>query len=70
MNIKSSVLDTNSRTGMVMCEKKLEWRPPGRRKRRPRNSWMQEIKTGMREKGIDDMEWIDREEWGRKIEGN
>ena len=33
--------------------KSLEWCPPGRsRKGRPRNSWMQEVTTGMREEGI------------------
>ena len=31
----------------------LQWCPPGRRKERPRNSWMQNVTTGMREKGID-----------------
>jgi hypothetical protein len=45
----------------------LEWCPPGRRKGRPRNSWMQEVTTGMREKGINNMEWVDREEWRIKI---
>jgi hypothetical protein len=40
----------------------LEWCPPGRRRKgRLRNSWMH----GMREKGINNMEWIDREEWRR-----
>ena len=29
--------------------------------------WMNEVKTGMREKGIDNLEWVDREEWRRKI---
>ena len=30
----------------------LEWCPPGRRRKgRPRNSWMQEVTTGMRERG-------------------
>ena len=30
----------------------LKWCPPGRRRRgRPRNSWMQEVTTGMRETG-------------------
>ena len=28
---------------------------------------MQGVTTGMREKGIKNMEWIDREEWRRKI---
>jgi hypothetical protein len=28
---------------------------------------MQEVTTGMREEGINNMEWIDREEWRRKI---
>ena len=31
------------------------------RKGRARNSWMQEVITGMREKGINNMEWVDRE---------
>ena len=29
---------------------------------RPRNSWMKEVTTGMREKGFSNMESIDREE--------
>ena len=42
----------------------LEWCLPGKRiKGRPRNSWMQEVTTGIREKGINNMEWIEREEW-------
>ena len=43
--------------------KMLETYPPRRRKGRPQNSWMQ----GMREKGINNMERIDREEWKRTI---
>ena len=31
------------------------------------DSWMEEGTTGMREKGINNMEWIDKEEWRRKI---
>ena len=45
--------------------KLLEWRSPKRRRRRegrPRNSWVQEVTTGMREQGINSMEWIDGEE--------
>ena len=48
----------------------LKWCPSGRRRRRrrrrkerPRNSWMQEVITGMREKGINNMVWVDLEEW-------
>ena len=41
-------------------------RPLGRRRGRPRNSWMQEVTTRMREKEINSMECIDREEWKRK----
>ena len=42
----------------------LEWCPPIRRRRRrrkgrPRNSWMQEVTTRMREKGIKDWKWWD-----------
>ena len=29
--------------------------------------WMQEIRNGMKEKGINDIEWIDREEGRMKI---
>ena len=29
-------------------------------KRRLRNSWMQEVTTVTREKGINNMEWVDR----------
>ena len=28
---------------------------------------MQEVTTGMKEKRINNMEWVDREEWKRKI---
>ena len=46
----------------------LVWWPPGRRRKgRPRNSWMREVKTGMRERGIGDLEWVDREGWRMKI---
>ena len=46
----------------------LGWCPPGRRgKGRPQNSEMQEVTSGTRERGINNMEWIDREEWRRKI---
>ena len=47
----------------------LEWCPPGRsRKGRPRNSWKQEVTTEMREKGIKNLDWVDRKEWRRKNE--
>ena len=32
------------------------------KKGRPLNSWTQEVTTGMRARGINNMEWIDREE--------
>ena len=42
--------------------------PSGRRRKgRLRNSWMQEVITGMRERGIGDLEWVDREGWRKKI---
>ena len=42
--------------------------PPGRRGRgRPRNTWMQEIMTGMETKGLEEENWNDRDEWRRKI---
>ena len=45
---------------MMMKKKKKK------KKGKTRNSCMQEATTGMREKGINSMEWIDRE-WKRKI---
>ena len=42
--------------------------PPGRRRKgRTWNSWTQEVTTGMKERGIGDLEWVDREEWRKKI---
>ena len=48
----------------------VEWCPPGRIRRigRPLNSWMQYVTTGMSWKGINNMEWIDREELRKKIQ--
>ena len=56
-------------------QKILELCPPGRRRRRrrrrrkgrSRNSWMQEVTTGMRGKGIKNLGWIKKEEWRRKL---
>ena len=46
----------------------LEWCPPGkRRKGRPGNSWMEEVTTGMRERGIADLEWVAREGWRKNL---
>ena len=36
-------------------------------KRSPRNSWVREVTTGMREKGINNIELVAREEWRRKV---
>ena len=49
--------------GEKLSRKNLEWCPSGRRRRRkgrPRNSWRQEVTTGMRMKGINSMGWIDK----------
>ena len=74
MNIKNSVLDYIrykqlnwyghvERMGQERLPRRiLELCPPGRRRKgRPRNSWMQEVTTRMRERGIGDLEWVDRE---------
>ena len=45
----------------------LEWFPPGISKGRPWNSWMQEVTTGMWEKGINNMEWVNRGKRRRNI---
>ena len=45
-----------------MRRKILYWCLAGRRRKgRPRNSWMQEVTTGTSEKGINNLEWVDRE---------
>ena len=52
----------------MLLRRFLEWCPPGRRRKgRSRNSWVQEDTTGMRERGIDDLEWVDKEGWRKKI---
>ena len=76
MNIKNSLLDylrykqLNGYSHVQRMSEEiffLEWCPPGRkRKGRPQNYWMQEVSTGMREKEINNMGWIDKEEWRRK----
>ena len=52
---------------MVTCEEWLNCVCPyqGGKKGRSRNSRIQEITTGMRAKGLRNIEWIDGEEWGR-----
>ena len=51
-----------------LARKILEFCPPGRRRKgRPRNSWLQEVITGTREREIYNFEWIDREGWRRKV---
>ena len=46
----------------------VDWCPPGRRKKgKPRKSWIQEVTTVMREKGVNNIECIDREECTRRI---
>ena len=78
MNVKYFVLGyiIHSWTVMFTCgiiedmplQKISENCPAGRRRKgRPRNSWAQEVRTTMGEKGINNMEWIDREDWRRKI---
>jgi len=45
----------------------LEWCPPGRRRKgRPQNVWILEVTTGMRERGIDGLEWVDKEGWRKR----
>ena len=36
------------------------------KKRKTSKFMMQEVTTGMRDKRLNNMEWIDREEWRRK----
>ena len=74
MNIKNSVLDfirykqLNWYGHALRMDQQrsprriLEWCPPGRRRKgRPQNSWLHKVTTGMRERGICDLEWVDRQ---------
>ena len=78
LNIKNSVLDRYKQLNWYghmqrMGEETLPRKflelcsPERRRKVRPRNLWMQEVTRGMRGKGINNMEWVDREKWRRKL---
>ena len=74
MNIKNSVLDyigykqlnwigpVQKMDQERLLTRILEWCPPGRRRTgRLRNFWIQEVTTGMRERGIGDLKWVDME---------
>ena len=80
MNIKNSILDyirykqlnwydhVHRMDQERLPRRILEWCPRGRLiMGRPRNSWMQKVTTGMKERGIGDLEWVDREGWRNKI---
>ena len=71
MNIKNSVLDyiRFKTVKVVWSRAKNEWRQAISKHfgmEKLGQSWMQEIINGKREKGNDNMEWIDREELRRK----
>ena len=51
-------------------QKSLQWCSPRRRKGRPRNSWMQEVTTGTRKKGINNIQWIEMENEENKTLGS
>jgi hypothetical protein len=46
----------------------LEWQPSGKRKRgRPKLTWAEGIRGMKAEKGLQEEEWTDRNNWRRKI---
>jgi hypothetical protein len=46
----------------------LEWRPSGKRKRgRPKLTWAEGIRGMIAEKGLQEEDWTDRNNWKRKI---
>jgi hypothetical protein len=46
----------------------MKWLPPGRRKRgRPKLNWAEGIRGLMGEKGLMEVDWNDRNNWGKKI---
>jgi hypothetical protein len=53
---------------IMLLRKKLEWRPSGRRKGdRPKVTWAEWIRGTMAEKGLQEEDWTDRNNWRRKI---
>jgi hypothetical protein len=51
-----------------LVQKKSEILPILKKKRKKTSKFVDaEVTTGMREKGINNMEWIDRRKWRRKI---
>ena len=53
------------RMNKVRLHKKIGMMSNWKKKKRKTSKFVDA--TGMREKGINNMEWIDREEWRRKI---
>lgn len=50
------------------CHVQHMWTPTGRRKRgRPRRSWAEGIREQIRERGLNEDQWINREEWRNGI---
>jgi hypothetical protein len=45
----------------------LEWQPSGRRKRGSKLTWAEWIRGMMAEKGLQEEDWADRNNWKRKI---
>ena len=49
-------------------KKMTEWWPPDRLKRgRPTTTWIQEIKTTMRERRLEEGQWVNREDWRESL---
>ena len=47
----------------------MEWTPPGKRKRgRPPITWIEEIQTILRERGIEEALWMDIPQWKTRIQ--
>ena len=49
-------------------KKVIKWSPPGRRKRgRPKATWAEGIRELLREKGLIEEDWNDRDKWKKNI---
>jgi len=44
-------------------KKVMKWRPPGRKRGRPKATWAEGIRGLMGEKGLMEEDWKDRDKW-------
>ena len=48
-------------------ERVMKWSSPGRKRGRPKLTWAEQIRGLMKEKGLMEEDWNDRDKWRKKI---